>query len=120
VRPGGRCLQRIFLKLSTVRVKPANFVCRLTGVPERAQVRVPDGAGRERWVGSSYSWICTFSVPIVAHPAIVAASVNKHNFAKTWPASFKETPALRSGALREVINSVLVGPFYFRTSNSES
>ena len=47
----------------------------------------PSGAtagscGRDFGVGTSYSWICTSSVPTVTEPASVAASMNRHSLPK--------------------------------------
>src|SRR6266700_1332010 len=44
----------------------------------------PSGAsagscGRDRAVGTSYSLICTFRVPVVANPATVAAKTNEYS-----------------------------------------
>src|SRR5271169_955996 len=49
--------------------------------------REPSGAiagscGRDFGVGTSYSWICTFSIPTVVEPASVVASVNKHSLSR--------------------------------------
>jgi hypothetical protein len=74
-------LQRIFLKFSSLRIEPNLFAACPVYHSE------PSGAsagscGRDFGVGTSYSRICTLSIPTVVEPARVAASVNKHSLGK--------------------------------------
>src|SRR5882724_7182923 len=62
----------------------------------------PSGAsagscGRDFGVGTSYSLICTFSIPTVVEPASVAARVNKHSLRRHMDALLSKncSPSLR-------------------------
>src|SRR5882762_4877316 len=61
----------------------------------------PSGAsagscGRDRGVGTSYSWICTFRVPPVANPATVAANTNQYSLRRDMGLSLRENCSLSS------------------------